>query len=240
MERLEERSVKVRVEKRECRTGAQTVLYQNNYGALYTVIVQVVSNKWKKPLFKPHTIPVFTSGCYGRSRSFKKGAGKLGQGMHIWGFGGFFKHQTLRKPSNHPLPEPGKVLHETGWNDIGKSFLCRAHASLLLDFWSDQAWWRMGLSLPPSKKAEGERAAFRRLPTRQSFSLSHTSTYIALLGAMKLLYSTGESDHRGQMHPAKGGPSSAEERWLRVPPSATWHSTRSARQARRREGPQST
>lgn len=41
--------------KKGVQNGAPDCLVSENYGALYTAIVQVVSNKWNKPLFKPHT-----------------------------------------------------------------------------------------------------------------------------------------------------------------------------------------
>lgn len=60
----------------------------------------------------------------------------------------------------------------------------------------------MGPALSPSKKVEGQRATFKHLPTRQS-PLSHTDMYLALLGAMKLPYSKGETEHAGEMDPSR-------------------------------------
>lgn len=64
-------------------------------------------------------------------------------------------------------------------------------------------------------------------------------TYLALLGAIELLYSKGESDPTGPTHPFKDGPSSPEEQWLCVPSSATKHRTCNIKQAYSRKRLQS-
>lgn len=96
---------------KKCRMGPQTVLYQNNYGALYVVIVQVVSSKLNKPLFKPQAFQSLPQDAMGGHLASKREQGDSERVCTSVGLVRVLNTQALRKPSNHQLPEPGKVLH---------------------------------------------------------------------------------------------------------------------------------